>query len=339
MSWKWREWQEWFKHVPVTVLVLPLILAGCKVNDVRPGQGSGYMVRGTLSQEADGYRFAACDVHDGQAVHIGSAALEAAFAQHSLGEGWPVYVEAVARHDADTGLALVEPLVVGGSLGSCDHVLADIELRAVADDGSVVFDLREDRIRVQYRDRLLQLGFKRPEVERMGGERRWRQSMSSGSRRGGHELTFELRKSPCTDDGGTWYALSMSAELNDRFYRGCARLGDLEHWPLRRQYVTDDSVTTRRLSLVLERNGRFRLTEDYLNDQPVLEREGEWRRLTGDRVRFEPEGEDIPPLSFRLAPDGRLSLSRFHPAYGRALDLQPVGPVLRLSSGELDWWR
>lgn len=330
-----------FKRVFTSVLAFPFMLVGCALNSPQSGGESGYLVRGTLTQEQDRYRFAVCGDSDSRPVELKSSVLVGAFAEHSLGDGWPVYVEAMAVKGAGDKLALRDPLVVGGSLSTCKHKLPGIELRAVSADGAAVFDLRERQIRVQFRDRLLQLGFKRSAVDRRGLERRWEQTMPGGG--GRRERTLKLRIIPATCKGssGAWYALSMTAELNDKTYHGCARLGDLEHWPLRQRYVTPDSISTRRLSLVLIPDGRFRLTEDYLNNQPVIEHIGRWERLSASRVRFSPDDTHARPFIFDVAADGRLSLSEFHPAYGYELMLEPAGTILRINSGELDWrqWR
>lgn len=317
-------------------LVLVTLLTGCTGSGIKP-QDQTQLVRGTLSREAEGYRFVPCGARVAQPVEVGSETLQREQARHSLGEGWPVYVEALAAPQAGQ-LSLLQPLVVGGSLAACDHTLAEIELRGVTDDGQRVIDLRERQIRVQYRGRLLQLGFERPPVQRLARERHWQQTMTAPGGRGEHELALTVVPTPCRGGSGAWYALSMSAEVNGEAVQGCARLGDLQHWPLRERYRTPDSIRTRRIELLLTRDGRFRLREDYLNQQPVIELQGRWRRPAVDRLQLVPDEAELAPLRFRLSPQGDLQLVHFHPAYGDALRLEPDGALLRLRSGELDWW-
>ncbi len=326
-----------FKWMSALVVIIPLLTAGCGLQSLKPGEAD-QLVRGTLSKEGDGYRFSGCGGTDTLDVEVVSDLLKQEYAAQSIGEGWPVYVEARAASGANP-LVLKEPLVVGGSLAACEYTLPGIELRAVSEDGKVIIDLRDRYIRVHYPGRLLQLGFDRPEVERLAGERRWQQVMSVGGGRKEHKLLLEVEPRACRGKSGAWYALSMEAEVNGSYYRGCARLGDLEHWPLRALYVTPDSIDTRRLSLAFARDGRFRLVEDYLNNQPVIEYQGRWERLSAERVRLYPDDRELTPIDFQLHTDGRLTLEGFHPAYGRSLELQAAGAMLRIASGELDWWR
>ncbi|GAA0681879.1 hypothetical protein GCM10009104_03280 [Marinobacterium maritimum] len=295
-------------------------------------------MRGTLSKKGEGYRFSVCGAKDTLSVEVASDLLKREYAAQSIGEGWPVYVEAQAAVGASP-LVLKQPLVIGGSLAACEYTLPAIELRAVSDDGKVILDLRKRHVRVHYPGRLLQLGFERPEAERLARMRRWQQTMASGGGRKEHQLLLEVEAKPCRGKSGAWYALSMEAEINGNYSRGCARLGDLEHWPLRALYVTPETISTRRLSLALAREGRFRLTEDYLNNQPVIEYQGRWERSSSELLSLYPEGLELQPIHFGLDADGGLELEGFHPAYGRSLELQPAGDMLRISSGELDWWQ
>ncbi|MBA4501719.1 hypothetical protein [Marinobacterium marinum] len=326
-----------FKWMPVLGVIMPLLMSGCAQQSVKSG-AAGQLVRGTLSKEGEVYRFSACGSTDVLNAEIASDVLIQEHAAQSLGEGWPVYVEAWAGAGV-APLVLEQPLVIGGSLAACEYTLPGIELRAVSDDGRVIIDLRDHHVRVQYPERLLQLGFERPEVERKAQSRRWQQVMVSGGGHKEHQLSLEVESRACRGKLGAWYALSMDAEVNGVYARGCARLGDLEHWPLRNAYATPDSISTRRLSLTFERDGRFRLVEDYLNNQPVMEHLGRWERVTAAMVRLYPDEQGQPSVSFRLGTGGELVLEGFHPAYGRALELQPTGAMLRVSSGELDWWR
>ncbi len=326
----------WFKWISAWAVIAPLLITGCTLQTVKPGE-AGQLVRGTLSKEGEAYRFLACGAAETLTVEVASDRLRQEYEAQSIGEGWPVYVE--ARAAVVDPLVLKQPLVVGGSLAACQYTLPGIELRAVAHDGKAVIDLRQQHIRVQYPGRLLQLGFDRPEAERLAQTRRWQQAMPSGNGRKEHQLLLTVEPRPCRDKSGAWYALSMAAEINGRDYHGCARLGDLEHWPLHAVYVTSDSISTRRLSLALAREGRFRLTEDYLNNQPVIEYQGRWERLSAEYLRLYPDGRELAPINFRLGVDGGLALAGFHPAYGRELELEPSGDLLRITSGELDWWR
>lgn len=325
-----------FKWIAAWGVVMPLLMTGCGLQSVKPG-AADQLVRGTLVKEGEAYRFSPCGSADSMDVELASNTLQQEHAAHSIGDGWPVYVEAKAAAGVDP-LILKQPLVIGGSLAACEYTLPNIELRAVSDDGEVVIDLRQRHIRVHYSGRLLQLGFDRPEAERLARQRRWQQTMKAGAGRKQHSVLLEVEPGACRGKSGAWYALSMTAEVNGTYYRGCARLGDLEHWPLRDLYVTPDSMNTRRLALALAREGRFRLTEDYLNNQPVNEYQGRWERLSSTQLRLHAEGSELQPITFQLNVDGELQLQGFHPAYGRSLELQPAGDMLRISSGELDWW-
>ncbi|PSL16808.1 hypothetical protein CLV44_101208 [Marinobacterium halophilum] len=323
-----------FKWMYALSMVTSVLLSGC-MGAVLKSDPSSQFVRGTLSRQEDGFWFSACGTATSMRADVTSALLQAEFDAHSVGDGWPVYVEARASM-AMNPVVLQEPLVIGGSLAACEHTLPGIELRAVTAEGDVVFDLREQQVRVQYRDRLLQLGFERPEVKRLARERRWEQTMGGGGK--DHRLLFSIEPQPCRTTSGAWYALSMVAEVNGTDYRGCARLGDLEHWPLRAAYVTSDSMTTRKLRLSLGRDQRFMLAEDYMNDQPIIEYPGRWSRVSADQLRLEPDDRDMQPIDFQIGADGTLALGTFHPAYGRVLTLQPSARMLRADSGELDWW-
>jgi len=324
------------------LLLSCLLLAGCAGVKSLPSSGEAQRFwRGILVQEEEGYRFEPCGRGGSRpVVHMG-APLAAEYARQSLGEGWPVYVEAFGTLSSE-GVALNRPVLVGGSLQVCDHHLPGVDLRGVASRDRAVFDLRGESIRVSFEDSLHQLGFRRPEVERRGAVRRWQQVMSAGGGRQTHELVLEVEARDCVGPHGAWYALSMKAELDGRYYQGCARLGDLEHWQLFTGYQTPPSLTTRRVGLQLERDGSALLLEDYLNEQPVLEHRGQWRMIRGDRleIRLDEEGlsADSSRLVFALALDGRLQLTHFHPAYGRELELLPAGSSM-VQQGELDWWQ
>lgn len=326
-----------FKWVSLFCVAVFALMAGCTPQSVKPGQ-TDQLVRGTLSKEGEGYRFSACGMSEVLDAELASDLLKREHLAQSIGEGWPVYVEALGNIGKGS-VVLVQPLVVGGSLSACEYNLPGIELRAVAEDGSVVVDLREQHLRVQYPGRMLLLSFDRPEVNRMALERRWQQTLPAGGGRKEHEFSLKVVPEPCRGTSGAWYALGMNAKVNGVQYRGCARLGDLGHWPLRIRYATADSITTRRLSVSFERDGRFRLVEDYLNEQPVIEYSGRWQRLSSERVRLFPDDQQLAPITFQIGTGGHLRLQGFHPAYGRSLELNPAGPVLRVSSGELDWWR
>lgn len=323
------------------VLLLALLLSGCAgMGTASRTDGENRFWRGTLVQGAEGYWFELCDQAGRHPViHLGEPLAEE-YARQRLGEGWPVYVEAFGQMSSE-GLALSHPVLIGGSLTVCNFHLPGVRLRGVSSRDNAVFDLRDHAIRVSFGDSLRQLGFSRPEVEHLGNMRRWRQTMSAGGGRRTHELLLEVEKRACEGPHGAWYALSMTAELDGRYYRGCARLGNLEFWRLFTGYQTAETLTTRRLGLQLEPDGKALLLEDYLNQQPVIEYRGEWRLKGGERLEIRLEG-DLPAgserLEFGLGLDGRLMLTHFHPAYGRELELLPSG-VPMVQQDELDWWR
>jgi hypothetical protein len=320
--------------------LLSLLLAGCAAV-TRPSGEVGNFWRGLLVQDAQGYWFEPCGLTTRHPVARLGEPLAREYARQSLGDGWPVYIETVGRV-TPAGVELTQPVLVGGSLRSCTLDLDGIELWAYASRDNVVFELREGTIRVDFRDSLHQLGFKRPEVERRGAVRRWQQTMSGGGGRRDHQLLLEVEKRDCQGPRGSWYALSLSAEVDGRFYSGCARLGDLKRWRLHTRYRTAETLTTRRLSLQLAPDGSAQLLEDYLNGQPVIERSGRWRQSGPARLqlRLEPAGAlgGDSVLTFEFDLEGRLKLARFHPAYGRELELLPAGASM-VQHRELDWWR
>jgi hypothetical protein len=326
---------KWF-----LLLLIGFGLSGCAGLSNRSDDARHYW-RGTLIQDAQGYWFELCGEAERHPVVRLGAPLEREYARHSLGEGWPVYVEVLGQVSED-GVTLDDPVLIGGSLQACELHLPGIKLRAVSERDNAVFDLREQHIRVHFRDSLRQFGFTRPEVERLAAVRRWQQTMKTGGGRRDHNLSLEVEKRGCEDTRGGWYALTLSAELDGRLYTGCARLGDLEHWRLSNRYQTPDSLTTRRLTLQLEPDGRAVLLEDYLNQQPVIEHQGRWQQTGSGRLRLEfmPQGGFAAPqsLTFGLSLEGRLRLNHFHPAYGRELELLPTGERL-MQHPELDWWR
>ncbi|MET4000452.1 hypothetical protein ABIE60_002465 [Marinobacterium sp. MBR-109] len=322
------------------LLLFSLLLAGCAGIAHQSAEPRNFW-RGTLVQNAEGYWFEPCGLTARHPVALLGEPLAREYARQSLGDGWPVYIEAFGRVSSE-GVELTQPLLVGGSLKACDVHLSGIKLRAVATRDNAVFDLREQQIRVHYRDSLRQLGFKRPEGERLGAVRRWQQTMTTGGGRRKHQLLMEIEKRGCEGPRGGWYALTLSAEVDGRFYDGCARLGDLEQWRLFTHYRTSDALTTRRLSLQLEPDGKAHLLEDYLNEQPVIERSGRWQQTNTGRLQLRLDSEGASGsdsiLTFQLDLEGRLKLTHFHPAYGRELELLPAGEAM-MQHPELDWWR
>lgn len=321
------------------LMLLGLMLTGCAGVASQSAEPRLYW-RGMLVQDSQGYWFEQCGQTTRHSVTLQDAIFEREYARQTLGDGWPVYVETFGRV-TDDGVALIEPVLIGGSLKACDFHVPGIQLRGVSSRDQAVFDLRERQIRVHYRGNLYQLGFERPEVERLGNKRRWQQSMASAGGRKEHQLLLEIEKRGCEGPQGGWYALTLAAEVDGRFYSGCARLGELEHWRLFTRYRTADSLTTRRLSLQLEPDGRARLLEDYLNQQPVIEHNGRWRLSDSARLTVwldTPVAGMEQALQFKPGLDGRLVLTRFHSAYGRELELIPSGASM-LQHEDLDWWR
>lgn len=323
----------------VAALAAPLMmLSGCQTTTLKPG-AQDQMLRGTLIATGETYWFESCLGGERQPVLAMTDALKASHERQSLGDEWPVYVESLGRQEAE-GVMLTQGFLAGGTQRACRFDLPDVELRAVSADEQVVFDLTERHIRVQFIDRLLMLAFERPEVEVEGQVRRWEQSMQ-GSGESQNTLLLEVRPEACTGKRGDWYGLSMEAELNNRYFSGCARLGDFVHWPLRQRYQTPDSVQTRRIDLSLMADGQLHWREDYMNDQPLLEHEGRWRRLSPSLVQvvLDGQGASDAGMVFRVADDGALKLEGFHPAYGRDLEFESSAGLLRFNSGELDWWQ
>jgi len=322
------------------LMLLSLVLTGCAGVASQTAEPRLYW-RGMLVQDAQGYWFELCGKAARHPVVMQDEIFEREYARQTLGDGWPVYIEAFGRVQNE-GVALVEPVLIGGSLKACDFHMPGIELRGVSSRDRAVFDLRERHIRVHYRDSLYQLGFERPEVERLGRKRRWSQAMASaGGRKEEHQLLLEIEKRGCEGPQGGWYALTLAAEVDGRSYSGCARMGELEHWRLFTRYRTADTLTTRRLSLQLEAGGRARLLEDYLNQQPVIEYNGRWLQSDSGTLTVWLDTSVAgmeQALQFRPGLDGRLELTRFHPAYGRALELIPSGQSM-LQREDLDWWR
>lgn len=325
----------------LSILVLfSVLLAGCAGAGKRPDEPRHFW-RGTLVQNAQGYWFELCGQTERHPVAMLAEPLKQEYVRQSLGDGWPVYIEAFG-HVSAQGVELSDPVLMGGSLKACDFHLPGIKLRAVSSRDGAIIDLRERQVRVHFQDSLRQLGFNRPEAVRLGGVRRWQDSMSTRGGQRSHQLLLDVERRHCEGSSGGWYALTMSAEVDGRFYKGCARLGDLEQWRLFRSYRSADELTTRRLSLRLEPDGSALLLEDYLNQQPVIERSGRWQQteigVVQLRLEPDPSGSVSQVLNFRLDLEGRLKLTHFHPAYGRALELLPAGEPM-MQHKDLDWWR
>lgn len=321
------------------LLLFSLLLTGCAGVANQSAEPRTFL-RGMLVQNAEGYWFEPCGLTMRHPIALMGEPLEREYARQSLGDGWPVYIEAFGRVSIK-GVELTQPLLVGGSLKACDVDLPDIKLWAVAMRGNTVFELRERQIRVHYRDSLRQLGFKRPEGERLGAVRRWQQTMATGGGRSSHQLLMEVEKRDCEGPRGGWYALTLSAEVDGLFYNGCARLGDLQQWRLFTRYRTADTLLTRRLSLQLDPDGNAQLLEDYLNEQPVIEYSGRWQQADSGRLQLWLDSEEAAgsdsKLVFQLDLEGRLKLTHFHPAYGGELELLPSGKPM-MEHHELDWW-
>ncbi len=323
-------------------LVLPLlVLSGCSTNAPRP-DGNDQVMRGSLVQSGGQYWFESCLGTAREPVMSLPKQLEQAQQRQSLGEDWPVYIEGMGRREAE-GVVLSQGLLAGGTQRACGFGLAGIELRAVSADEKVVFDLTDEYLRVSFVDRFLTLSFKRPDVEREGTTRRWQQEMQ-GSGQTRHSVSLDVRPDSCKGLRGEWYGLTMEAELNERYYYGCARLGDFANWPLHQRYQTPDSIQTRRIDLSLDPDGKVQWREDYRNDQPLLESEGTWQTIAPGviQVQLEPSEDsrqEASILMFKVTESGELQLQGFHPAYGRNLGFEAAAGLLRLESGDLDWWR
>ena len=327
--------------VSVAVVAVATLLAGCKSQDIKPADQDA-LLRGVLAVSQGQYWFESCLGGERLAVAALPEVLEQAYRRQSLGDDWPVYVEAFGRIEA-SHVELSRGVVLGGGARACQFGLDGIELRGVSEDGMVVFDLTRDQIRVRFRDRLMHLAFERPEpeaadIENPGPRRHWKQQMQSSNRR--HKVSLSVAPEACTGPRGGWYGMSMEADVNGRYFKGCARLGDLSHWPLRERYTTLPSIATRRIDLMLMPDGSLVWREDYLNDQPLLEHDGHWRRVSGDRIELSLDGQGSgPALVFSVSPNGELNLAAYHPAYGNELTLAPAAGPMRYDSGELDWWR
>lgn len=330
-----------FRSLAATCMAATVVLlSGCQGTATRPGSGD-MLQRGTLTESGGQYWFESCLGEERIPVSQLPEAISQAHARQSLGDDWPVYVEAFGRH-RDGALVLNQGLLVGGGTHACNFGLEGVELRAVSEDENAIFDLTQNQIRVRFANSFLQLAFARPEVERLGAVRRWEQTMPAGGQKRDHRLVLEVMPTPCDGLRGEWHGLSMAARLNGRVFSGCARLGDVENWPLRQRYRTPESVTTRRIELAMTAGGEVQWREDYLNNQPLLEFDGRWHRRSADRVRVVLDNglqDETSVLEFNVARDGSLKLRGFHPAYGRNLAFQPAAPLLRIDSGELDWWR
>lgn len=320
--------------------VVMVLLSGCQGTATRPGSAD-MLQRGMLIETEGQYWFESCLGEERVPVSRLPDVIRQAHARQSLGDDWPVYIEAFGQR-GDGALMLSQGLLVGGGTQACNFGLNGIELRAVSEDENTIFDVTQNQIRVRFANSFMQLAFARPEVERLGGLRRWQQSMQASGQSQEYRLVLEVSPVACSGLRGEWHGLSMEARLNGRSFSGCARLGDVENWPLRQRYRTPDSVTTRRIELAMTANGEVVWREDYLNDQPLLEFEGIWQRRSTDRIRVVLKNglqDDSSVLEFNIAQDGSLRLRGFHPAYGRNLAFEPAAPLLRMDSGELDWWR
>ncbi len=322
-------------------VVLPmLVLSGCSTQAPKPGAQDRIM-RGTLIQADGKYWFESCVGKEREPVVDLPNSLQQAHKSQSLGDDWPVYIEGMGRREAE-GVVLSQGLLAGGTQRACGFGLSGIELRAASADEQVVFDLTEEYLRVSFVDRFLTLSFERPEVEREGMIRRWQQEMQ-GSGQSRHSVALDVKPGSCKGLRGEWYGLTMEAELNERYYYGCARLGDFANWPLHQRYQTPDSIQTRRIDLALAADGKVQWREDYRNDQPLLESEGAWQKVAPGLIQVqlapaEDSLQDASTLMFKVTENGALQLQGFHPAYGRNLAFEAAAGLLRLESGDLDWW-
>lgn len=322
----------------LAIISMMMLVSGCAGTSSILGNENN-LWRGSLIKSDGQYWFESCI--DGKRIPVKALPEEVreSHAVQSVGNDWPVYVEVIGRIEPE-GLVMGQGLLVSGTPRACKYGLDGIELRGVSEREDVVFDLLENYIRVQFVDQMLVLAFERPEVEAEGFVRRWKQEMVGGGQVR-HSVLLEARPKACFDKRGGWYGLSMEAELSGRYYKGCMRLGDQANWPLRQRYQTPDSMSARFIDVQLELGGVVRWREDYKNDQPLLEYEGRWERLTPGQLQltlYEHTGSGEVALVFAIASDGTLELKNYHPAYGRSLKLEAQSKLLRFDSGDLDWW-
>ena len=322
------------------LILLLFSLSGCAALEVGSRADADLYQRVLVIATEEGYRFRECHRSQWLSLSQWPGQLDNQIKRLGLKEGESVYAEWIARIDtAEEGAQMVsvrQLRLIGGDLGSCQHHLRGIQMRASGLDPLWTADIQENHIHVHDYDGLKLVRFPRTAVSRDDGDWIWESEVSLRQGRG-HRLLLRVRPLACRQ-GDAWIGLSAEMELDGRFFRGCARMGDLDRLILHQQYQLPVETTTRAITLNLSVDGKVELLEDYLTGQPVMVSRGNWRLLSGGRLLVSLDERDAGQrqevLSFHHAGNGVLVLQGFHPSYGQGgLTLVPASDPLPWKTG------
>ncbi|WP_409522679.1 hypothetical protein [Nitrincola sp. MINF-07-Sa-05] len=326
-------------------LLLPLLfsLGGCAALDIGSRGDTDLYQRVLVVATDEGYRFRECHRSQWQTLSQWPGQLDSQFKRLGLKEGESVYAEWISRaEDGDAsgddaeGFSVRQLRLIGGDLSSCQHHLREVQLRASGLDPLWTADIQENHIHVHDYDGLKLVRFPRTAVSRDDGDWVWESEVSLDQERK-HRLLLRIRPLACRE-GDVWIGLSAEMELDGRFFRGCARMGDLDRLILHQQYQLPLETTTRAITLNLSVDGGAEWLEDYLTGQPVMVSRGGWRLLPGGRLLVSLDERDAglrqEVLSFHHAGNGVLVLQGYHPSYGQGgLTLVPASDPIPWRTG------
>lgn len=219
--------------------------------------------------------------------------------------------------------------MLGGNV-SCNHELENSQFRAAGEDPLWIADIKDDGIYVQYFEMLTQLVFPLREPVRQGQSYSWQSELNTA---GSYNLRLDVISAECRDRYGFLYAYRAEMYLNDQFYIGCARSGNLDLRSLPGLYTVslESRGGGRYLALEVMSDGELTISNDYRNGQPVILHRGSWQKLGKNRFLFHITENDGKPenelLLFTRDERGGLVLSAFSTLYGgKGLRLEKKGP-------------
>ncbi len=309
-------------------LVAMLVLTGCATG--RSGTEAMAYWRGLLRSVGDSYLFQPCGETEWRALGAIPPLLQQEYERQRAGApGIPIYIEGWSERFG-TQWMLTEPRVIGGGLAACEQFYPGVDLHVVGHQPGWQVDLNGAELRYSNVGALQTLVFGSSRFMREGSIWRWLAKLADKRGRT-FELTLEVTDTPCRDALGIWYNLSASADLDGTLYTGCARYGGLERFSLARRYQTEPGRYMRQLALTLALDGQARLTDDYLNGQPLIVSDGRWQLMSDGRMLLTlsaAQGQgDIPLLWSRHGDTLRLETA--DPVYGKGLELS--------ADSELEW--
>jgi len=319
------------KAIKSSLIPLLFLLSGCAALEMGSRAETDVYQRVLVVGTDEGYRFRECHRSQWMTLSQWPSQLDVQVKRLALAEGESVYAEWIARTDSEIGISVRQLRLIGGDLSSCQHHLRGVQMRASGLNPLWTADIQEKHIHVHDYDGLKLVRFPRTAVSRDDGDWVWESEVSLGQGRG-HRLLLRVRPLACRQ-GDAWLGLSAEMELDGRFFRGCARMGELDRLILHRQYQLPTETTTRAITLNLSVDGGVELLEDYLTGQPVMISRGNWRLLAGGRLLVSLDERDAGQrqevLSFHHAGNGVLVLQGFHPSYGQGgLTLVPASDPL-----------